>query len=336
MDLDDLYRLLRSAHVQAQGVMDTIRDPLLVLDDDLMVLSANPAFYRTFEAHRDDTIGSLFYELGDGQWNIAALRTLLEEVIPKSAAVFDYEVSGVFPRLGVRTMLVSAQRLVHPDIGRRVLLLTIVDATQRRNREDDSAILVGELNHRVKNLLSITRSLATQTTTAGRTANEYKDALLGRFDALARALEVSGQKSMTDLTNLVQASLEPYVGASGTVTIGDCPPVPLSPQQAVAIGMILQELASNALKHGALSIPEGQVTIDWCVSANNEDGPEISLRWKESGGPEVISPTVQGFGTRMITYVAQRDLAGSSEHSFESTGCIATLTFPQHWAASGD
>lgn len=73
MDLDDLYRVLRSAHVQAQGIVDTIRDPLLVLDAGLKILSANPAFYKTFRSGRDDVLGKSLSELGDGQWNIPEL-----------------------------------------------------------------------------------------------------------------------------------------------------------------------------------------------------------------------------------------------------------------------
>lgn len=330
MDLDELYRLLRGAHVQAQGVMDTIRDPLLVLDDDLTVISANPAFYRTFDAHRDATIGSLFYELGNGQWDIEDLRTLLEKVIPKSASVFDYEVSATFPHLGSRTMLVSAQRLIHPDIGRRVLLLTIVDATERRRKEDDKEILVGELHHRVKNLLSVTRALASQTKTTGRTAEEYRDAFLARFDALGQALEVSGKENTTELPQLIRVLLEPYMGASGAVTIGEGPVVPLSSTQAVALGMIVHELASNALNYGALSVPDGHVSVEWGISEDNVSLPKITLLWKESDGPEVVPPMASGFGTRLIQFVAQRDLDASLEHSFDPTGCVVTLTFPQH------
>ncbi len=122
MDLDDLYRLLRVSHVQAQGIVDTIRDPLLVLAGDLTVISANPAFYRTFATDRDSTIGRPLYDLGNGQWNIPELRMLLENVIPKSASIMDFEVQAGFPEVGLRTMLISAQRLIHPDNGQRVLL----------------------------------------------------------------------------------------------------------------------------------------------------------------------------------------------------------------------
>ena len=132
MDLDELYRLLRGSHIRATGIVDTIRDPLLVLAADLSVISANPAFYRTFATSSDETVGVPFSDLGDGQWNIEELNLLLREVIPKSASVFDYEVTATFPDVGQRTMLISAQRIEHPDSRQRVLLLSMVDAGGRK------------------------------------------------------------------------------------------------------------------------------------------------------------------------------------------------------------
>jgi PAS domain-containing protein len=114
LDLDDLYRLLRTTHVQAQAVVDTVREPLLVLDRELTVLSASRSFYETFGVGRDETLGRHLYELGDGQWDIPDLRHLLEAVIPRSAAVEGYEVEHDFPGLGRRAVLLHARRLSAP------------------------------------------------------------------------------------------------------------------------------------------------------------------------------------------------------------------------------
>jgi PAS domain-containing protein len=86
LDLDELYRLLRGSHVQAVSIVNTLRDPLVVLDEGFRILSASPAFYRTFSTNRDETIGTAFADLGNGQWNIPELRLLLEEVIPRSTS----------------------------------------------------------------------------------------------------------------------------------------------------------------------------------------------------------------------------------------------------------
>lgn len=90
MNTDDLYRLLRANHAQAQGIVDTVSEPLLVLDTGLCVQAANRSFLKTFHVDSYETIGQPVYELGNGQWNIPELRHLLEDVIPKANAVIDY------------------------------------------------------------------------------------------------------------------------------------------------------------------------------------------------------------------------------------------------------
>ncbi|MCZ4092515.1 HWE histidine kinase domain-containing protein [Sinorhizobium psoraleae] len=211
MTLEDLYRLLRNGHVQAQGIVDTVPDPLLVLDQNLCVQSASRAFFTTFKVSRAETIGQHIYELGNGQWDIPELRRLLEEVIPKSTAVVDYEVEQDFPSIGPRTMLVSAHRLFHPDNNSRTLLLSIVDATERRQREAEKDVLLGELRHRMKNLLALVQAMARQTTAADRSGEEYRDAFMGQFNALVQAHDAAyAQEGEADLQQVLRQTLEPY------------------------------------------------------------------------------------------------------------------------------
>jgi two-component sensor histidine kinase len=329
MDLDDLYRLLRSAHIQAQGVLDTLRDPLLVLDSDLTVISANPAFYRMFETDRDETIGAPLHVLGDGQWNIGELRTLLEQVIPRSASVFDYEVTGTFPVVGHRTMLLSAQRIEQSGTRRHLLLLTIVDATERKKRGDVQDVLIEELQHRMKNLISITRALARQTSVDGRTASEYRDAFLGRFDAVSKihALQIDGD--LAELPQLIRYVLAPYMKREGAVVLEKGAFVSLTLSQAAGLALILHELATNALKYGALSVPDGRVTIVWNVDDETNGGSIVNLRWRENHGPSVTPPTENGFGSRLIRFTAEQNLGGQVELDYDPKGLIVTIAFPR-------
>src|SRR6478672_4106968 len=92
----------------AQAIVDTVREPLVVLDQNLRVVAASRSFYMTFRVTREDTQWRLLYELGDGQWNIPALRHLLEEIVPKHTLMADYEVEHDFPSIGLRTMLLNA------------------------------------------------------------------------------------------------------------------------------------------------------------------------------------------------------------------------------------
>lgn len=256
MNLDDFYRLMRNGHIQAQGIVDTVPDPLLVLNQELCVESASRAFYQTFKVDRDETIGRRLYELGDGQWDIPELRRLLEVVIPKSAAVIDYEVEHDFPGVGRRTMLVSANRLFHPDNVSRTLLLSIVDATERRKREAENDLLLGELRHRGKNLLAMVQAIARQTRVEGRSAADFRDDFLGRFSALVRAHELAfSEKSGIGLHELVQRTLQPYAARPAMVVIESGPTVDLGPGQILPISLILHELATNAVKHGTEGHP---------------------------------------------------------------------------------
>ena len=102
---------LREAQDYAAKIVETIRDPLLVLTADLRVQVANPAFYHTFQVHPAETEGQLIYQLGNGQWDIPALRTLLEELLPHNTVFNDYEVTHTFEQVGPRTMLLNARRL---------------------------------------------------------------------------------------------------------------------------------------------------------------------------------------------------------------------------------
>lgn len=329
MDLDELYRLLRGSHIRATGIVDTIRDPLLVLDANLCVISANPAFYRTFETDSDETVGVSFTALGNGQWDIEELRLLLEGVIPKSTAVFDYEVRANFPSVGQRTMLVSAQRLEHPDSRQRILLISIVDATIRRKKDDEKDILIGEFDHRIKNLLSVVHALARQTRVDERTAEAFRDDLLGRLKALGHSLEVSTRKNEGGLEVLVRSVMEPYRDGASRITIAAGPEVALTPAKTMSLGMILHELVTNALKYGALSQHSGDVEIAWTLDQDAEGHPVVRLRWRETNGPVVTPPAGKGFGTRLITYSTEQELGGTAELHYLPEGFTAALTFPR-------
>jgi len=116
----------------AQDIIDTVREPFLVLDGTLHIITANPAFYRMFKVLKKNTEGTLVYELGDHQWDLPALRKLLEEVLPKKKVFNDFEVSHDFPNIGLKTMLLNARRIDHAQL----ILLAIEDITEQKQLED--------------------------------------------------------------------------------------------------------------------------------------------------------------------------------------------------------
>ena len=164
----DRNPLATVAHGQtlAEAIVDTVREPLVVLDHDLRVIAASRSFYRTFAVAPQDTQGRRLYELGDGQWNIPALRTVLEEIIPRHRSVEAYEVEHEFPTIGRRVMLLNARQVLGEDGSSTALLLAIEDVTQRRDaeREKDELVrqkevLLQEMQHRVANSLQIIASI---------------------------------------------------------------------------------------------------------------------------------------------------------------------------------
>jgi two-component sensor histidine kinase len=326
MNTDDLYRLLRTGHAQAQGIVDTIGEPLLVLDASLCVQAASRSFFDTFGVDRYETIGQRVYELGNGQWDIPDLRHLLEQVIPKATAIINYEVEHDFPGLGRRTMLLTARTLYQPDGGSHSMLLSIVDATDRHRRDLAKDLLFGELRHRMKNLLGVAQSLARQTSTEGRSAEEYRDAFLGRFAALIDAEDLAfSEQGEVGLKEVVERILAPYSSSAGAVSIEAGQAVELRPRTVMSLCLVLHELATNAAKHGALSKTGGHLRVSWRVEDSNR---RLRLEWVERDGPAVTEPAKAGYGTQLMQSTVIYNLRGQLERHYAADGFRAEIVIP--------
>jgi len=131
VDIDALKRMAHQAQVFAAAMGETAREAIVVLDGNLRVINANPAFYRKFGVSREDTEQRAIYELGDGQWNIPRLRELLEKILPNDGLVEDFEVRHDFPQLGSRAMMLNARR-IEPEAGQPLILLHIEDFTGKK------------------------------------------------------------------------------------------------------------------------------------------------------------------------------------------------------------
>lgn len=324
MVLEDLYRLLRAGHVQAQGIVDTLTQPLVVLDQGFSVTNANNAFIDAFRVERDDILGQSLFSLGNGQWDIADLRKLIAEIIPKTAAVVGYEVTHVFPIIGERTFLVDARRLVHPDNNSTSILVVFEDVTDSNRERAESDIILAETRHRMKNLFSVIRALAMQTQTEGYTAEEYRDTFLGRIDLALRAQEIAPGETSAEFGALLDAAVA--AGSDNRIHIEAGPVATLPSPMVVPVSMMFHELMTNALKYGALSVPDGHVRLSWQIEEGN--GPTMLVcEWREENGPAVRPPTRRGYGTELITTTAKH-LGGSAEQRFDPCGLIAIVKLP--------
>src|SRR5204863_7757130 len=128
--------VVQDIETYSQDIVDTVREPLLMLDTTLRVRSANRAFYQTFQVSAGETEDRLIYELGNGQWDIPALRTLLEDVIPTSSVFNDFELEHTFPVIGRRVMLLNGRKL-RAGSHAELLVLAMEDVTARRRSEAD-------------------------------------------------------------------------------------------------------------------------------------------------------------------------------------------------------
>lgn len=157
---------LRDARAFADAIVDTVREPFVVLDEHLRVIAASRSFCSTFRVNRDDTQGKLLYELGNGEWDIPKLRVLLGKIIPERGVMEDYEVEHDFPNIGQRTMLLNARKVFYEVGATTNILLGIEDITVQRvlEREKDDLLrqkdmLLGEMQHRIANSLQIIASI---------------------------------------------------------------------------------------------------------------------------------------------------------------------------------
>ncbi len=195
------------------------------------------------------------------------------------------------------------------------------DITDRKRAEVQQQLLIDELNHRVKNTLGIVQSIARQSIKPGSSVSENIEAFEGRLAALSTVhnLLTSGLWQATALSDLIVGSLRPLARKEQIDAEGQR--VMLGTKTAVTMALALHELATNALKYGALSVPDGHVHIRWTLS----DLGELQLSWIERGGPKVVVPEKGGFGLRMIEKGMAAELRGTVEIIFNTDGLIFRL-----------
>ena len=206
--------------------------------------------------------------------------------------------------------------------GERLELLRHKDLVTNKRQQD---LMIAELNHRVKNILALIRSLSRQAKTSADSLESYAQALEKRIGALATAhdLAVANSLSGVSLREIVETELQPYLRATdGAVTISGLV-VGLRADVAPMIALVFHEVVTNAAKYGALSVKQGRVLIDWSV---DEDG--LAFSWVEENGPPVTPPTRKGFGQNLIRQAIPYEFDGTVEQHFPADGARFSFTLP--------
>jgi two-component sensor histidine kinase len=228
---------------------------------------------------------------------------------------------------------ISAKGRVFFDAGaerRPVRTVGVVaDVTERRHAQERQQFLLQELNHRIGNLLTTVRSVAASTVRSSAGLTDFERGFAGRLDALARTytLLAAVEWRSTGLRSLVEEALAPYRAAdTGNVTLsGDDLRLPAN--VALSLSLVLHELATNAAKYGALSVPTGRVEVDW-RARQEPAGRRLVLQWVECGGPAVGAPSRRGFGRSLIERSIALELGGEARLEFAPAGVRCRIEAP--------
>lgn len=212
-------------------------------------------------------------------------------------------------------------------LGAAIERLRVVDELRAAVRDKD--LLINELNHRVKNTLATVQSIASQTLRNAPTIDHAASAMESRLIALSQVHNVLTDQSWAavDPRDIVGQAVEPYRSRGENRIHVQGPHVRIPPRMALALAMALQELATNAVKYGALSNGIGQIRVHWRL--NTESTPSrLHLIWTETEGPPVHKPARRGFGTRLIERSLAQDLDGEVRIEFAPTGVVCTVDAP--------
>ena len=339
---------IEDAQTLAQAIVNTIPEPFIVLDGQLRVLVASRSFYEVFKVDAEQTRGSLLYALGDGQWDIPALRLLLETIIPERAEMDGFEVEHDFPNVGRRTMLLNARQVVYDDSSDSTILLAFTDVTMRRAIEREKAellrqteellrqkqILFQEMQHRVANSLQIIASillLKARAVTSEETRNHLQDA----HQRVMSVAAVQQHLHATDGIDRIEVGsyLSKLCGSLASSMIGDSRPITIKvvadkgeieSSEAVSVGLIVTELLINAIKYAfPTDRPGAEVVVTYEI-----DGADWRLSVVDNGvGRQVdgAAATNKGLGTAVVKALSEQLGAGIDVVS-SATGMGISIT----------
>lgn len=332
IDIDMIKRgkdKLQDAFDYASAILETMRDPLLILDKDIHVLSANKAFYRAFMTKPSDIENRQLYELADHQWDIPRLRELLEDILPKKTYFDNFEVPFFSPELGHRTLLLNCRQIVLHGEKRQMILLAIEDISDQKKdaaridaslREKET--LLRELHHRVNNNMQLISSLLKlhikhednkDVATILRESQGRIRSIAMVHEKLFRTEDYTSIHLQEYVTELVNSIMDSYAVERARISpVFDMQDVVVKMERAVTCGLIINELVSNSLKYAFPGKRRGRIMIS--LREIDQDKIELIVADNGIGIPEHPEPdSGNPVGMKLIFLMAEKQLDGKIE-----------------------
>jgi len=336
----DHARELSLQRLLAEGIVDTLREPLLVLDGDLHIIAASRAFYLKFKVDADQAIGRNLADFGDGQWPNAELIRLLEEVVPDNSIIEGYEITHDFPQIGIRTVLLNARKIFREGNNAKTLLLAMEDVTERRRLEaerdqafDQSNRLLEELNHRMMNSMSMISSVISM---EGKSfsGDEGKEAFVRMrnrigaigtlYHTLSRTAAVDSVNADSYLSAIVHDAVSATELSPGAIDLDlSIDDILLSTRIAVPLGLITNELVTNSLKYAYKGRDNGRLGLRLIT---DKDDVELTI-WDDGPGIDESARVDSGLGQKLVGSFVQQ-LGGALSRTSGKDGTRYILAIP--------
>lgn len=305
-----------------EALISATPDLVYAFDKDYRFTFANRALLTMWGRSLEDSIGKRLIEVGYEPWHAEMHEREIDRVIATKEGIRG-EVGFPHATLGWRTYDYIFMPMFNEAGEVETIAGTTRDITDIKRAEEHLKLLVNELNHRVKNTLATIQSIAGQTFRGDAATPEARAAFEGRLIALSDVHTVLTRTNWegAELGEIVGQALAPFIDGRAPDRVKMAgPDQTLPPQLSLAIAMALHELASNAVKYGAWSVPQGRVEVAWTAEPGR-----LRLNWRESEGPRVSAPTRRGFGTRLLQQGLARELDGEVNLDYREDGLVCTI-----------
>jgi two-component system CheB/CheR fusion protein len=317
-ELNNKNELLTRLNADVQNLLDSTEIATVFLDDELRIRHFTPAFTQLFPVRETDRGRPITHIV-----TILDYTTIQADVkvVQRDGSVIERDLAL---KSGSQVFVMRIRPYRTQRNTAEGVVITFVDITERKHAEEKQKLLTGELQHRTNNLLAVVQSVAGRSFSGAYSLDQAREAFTARLHALANANALLTQSDWNGalLKDVVERELASFVSRA---TI-EGPPLVLNPNATQGFALVMHELATNAVKHGALSTPVGEVAIRWSVEEKGDE-PRFSFSWRESGGPQVTPPTRKGFGTTLLnSAIGGADAAPQIEYN--SKGVHYTLEAP--------